>query len=164
MVFEPAAVSHVGEVDVLRRACILGMRRAGIDQWDETYPSVQVFEDDAAAGNLFVLRDAGGAVIGAVTLDQQQPPEYAAVAWQYPGPVGVIHRLMVSPAHQGRGHAKALMRAVEAPARARGCRALRLDTFLGNLVALRLYDALGYVRAGEVTFRKGAFACFEKAL
>jgi GNAT superfamily N-acetyltransferase len=100
-----------------------------------------------------------------VALDDRQAVEYSAIQWQIStGPVGVIHRLMIAPSFAGRGLSKVLMQLVEAEARRRGYRSLRLDAFLANPAALRLYAGLGYRRAGEVQFRKGMFACFEKQI
>lgn len=43
-------------------------------------------------------------------------------------------------------------------------KAVTLDTFLGNPIALSLYHSFGYGYAGDVFFRKGKFHCFEKSL
>ena len=79
-------------------------------------------------------------------------------------PIGVVHRLMIWPIYMGRGLTKVLMHHVEEEAKRRGYRVLRLDAFLKNSAALRLYDCMGYRHAGEVRFRKGPFACFEKQI
>ena len=52
----------------------------------------------------------------------------------------------------------------EERARELGFRTLRLDAFTENPAAVRLYDRLGYRRAGFVRLRKGLFHVFEKAL
>jgi GNAT superfamily N-acetyltransferase len=152
-------------IDALRHACIAAMQNAGVDQWDEVYPTPQIIEQGCVHGNVFLLLDVERRVLGSVTLDQAQSPEYAAVPWSHTaGPIGVVHRLMIAPERQGQGFAKVLMRAVEEQARRRGYQTIRLDAFLENPAALRLYESLGYHRAGQVQFRKGPFACFEKSL
>ncbi|WP_031507665.1 GNAT family N-acetyltransferase [Streptomyces megasporus] len=50
----------------------------------------------------------------------------------------------VDPAHRGRGHGRALMLAAERECLAAGARALGLNVFTDNAVALRLYESLGY--------------------
>jgi ribosomal protein S18 acetylase RimI-like enzyme len=41
---------------------------------------------------------------------------------------------------------------------------IRLDAFSKNLIALRLYNKLGFKKVGEVNFRKGLFILFEKVI
>jgi ribosomal protein S18 acetylase RimI-like enzyme len=165
MFVEKADLDCLSGIDVIRAACIGNMRAAGIDQWDEIYPTVDVFHRDCVAGNLFVLRNTERQLIGCATLDQTQSPEYLKISWLINSEqIGVVHRLMISPEFQGKGYAHMLMKNLENEARQRGYQAIRLDAYLHNPSALRLYAALSYRRAGEVQFRKGAFACLEKQL
>jgi [ribosomal protein S18]-alanine N-acetyltransferase len=55
-----------------------------------------------------------------------------------------IYSLVVEPAQRGRGIARQLLAAVEAEARERHCRILRLEVRPDNAQALRLYAHLGY--------------------
>ncbi|MFY9925456.1 MAG: GNAT family N-acetyltransferase, partial [Opitutaceae bacterium] len=64
----------------------------------------------------------------------------------------------------GKGNARILMGHLEVEAQQRGCHGIRLDAYLRNPAALKLYVTLGYRRAGLVEFRKGSFACYEKRL
>jgi ribosomal protein S18 acetylase RimI-like enzyme len=158
------------EVDVPRimemmTACITRMRSFGIDQWDEVYPTADVFRDDIRGKNLFLVRGAGETVVGCATLDDRQSPEYAAVKWLWSeGLVGVVHRLMVAPSHGGRGIATSIMNGLELEATRRGYKTIRLDAFCENSAAMRLYTGLGYREAGTIRGRKGVFACFERQL
>jgi GNAT superfamily N-acetyltransferase len=145
--------------------CIEDMRRRGIDQWDELYPTRERFLSDVSAASLYLALMGQERVIGAFTLDQNQDAEYASVQWTMSnGSVAVVHRLMVDPDYQGRGIAQEMMRFAEHAAWSVGCGVMRLDAFASNPQALRLYRTLDYRDAGEVRFRKGAFLCFEKRL
>ena len=157
---------RVGDLDALElllRAVIAALRARGLDQRDEVYPTRAVLARDVEAGTLWVAERAG-ALLGAFVLNEAQDPEYAEVRWTLAGRVAVVHRLMVDPAAQGQGIACALMLFAEREARARGFEVMRLDAFAQNARALELYRRLGYRQAGEVTFRKGRFRCFEKSL
>lgn len=166
----PMPLELANEADVplimeMTAACIAHMRRVGIDQWDEDYPTADVFRDDVRCMNLFVVKQSHGIIVGCATLDAKQPPAYANVRWSWAdGSVGVVHRLMVAPQYAGRGIAKLIMAEIELEATRRGYMSIRLDAFTQNPAALRLYTGLGYRGAGEVRFRKGAFACFERQL
>jgi PhzF family phenazine biosynthesis protein len=149
---------------VLLRDCVAHLRRHGIAQWDDRYPDRTAIEGDVGGDEGIVATDATG-LRGYVALGASQDPAYVEVPWAFQtGPIGVIGRLMVDPAHQGRGLAKALMGFAEKRAEASGCRAVRLDAFVGNPRAIRLYERLGYREAGTIRHRTGEFRCFERSL
>ena len=149
----------------LLHACIADMRRRGIEQWDEIYPTRETFASDIRAAALYVAVDGAERTIGTVTIDEHQNREYAQVAWAFVGArTAVVHRVMVDPRRQGRGIAGDLMAFAERRASTLGFDVIRLDAFTLNPAALRLYQKLGYRDAGTVLLRKGVFRCFEKRL
>lgn len=165
LVVRPATVDDLDAVMRVLADCIAAMRAAGIDQWDDLYPTRATFAADTNARTLYLGFADDGVLAGLIVLNDCQDAEYCEVPWQITGlPVAVVHRLMVSPQWQGKGVARALMAFAEQCARELGFGAIRLDAFVHNPAALRLYPALGYREAGGVTFRKGPFRCFEKAL
>ncbi len=146
------------------RACTAAMQADGIAQWNESYPDLAIVAQDLQAGSVLVAVDAK-ALCGMVTVDDEQPPEYAHVTWGQDGSrVAVIHRLAVAPERQGRGVGKLLMGCAEQRARDLGFEGIRLEAFAANPAAVGLYDALGYVRRGRIQFRGLDFICFERAL
>lgn len=147
----------------LVRECTEGMRRKGIDQWDDVYPDRATLERDIDEVTAIVVVVQGVPVAMAVLNDRQEP-EYADVPWLYSGRPAVVHRLMESPAAAGKGIARALMAHLEAQAQAFGFDCIRLDAFRQNPRAVRLYECSDYRHAGQVRFRKGEFLCFEKRL
>jgi ribosomal protein S18 acetylase RimI-like enzyme len=160
-------LAEAGDLDdllVLLRTCVAEMQARGLDQWDDVYPDRATLAGDIQARTLYLAARAGELpLLGALTLNQRQEPEYAGVTWQIlVEPVAVVHRLMVHPTAQRSGLGRFLMRFAEREAYRLGCRAIRLDTMDANTRALALYRALGYRQAGPVRFRKGAFTCFER--
>ena len=162
-IIREARPEDIGELMSLVRCCVQGMREAGIDQWDDVYPDERTIRADVVAETAHVYLDADG-VAGMVVLNEQQDPTYVAVPWQYVGRVGVMHRLMVRPAQEGRGVGRALLRFAEQRAMEVGYDCIRLDAFPKNPRAIRLYKRAGYRWAGQVELRKGMFDCFEKDL
>ncbi len=149
----------------LLNACVAAMRQAGIDQWDEIYPTEAILLSDIRAGTMHLASDRQGTLVGTVVLNEVQIPEWSQVAWTFTdGPILVVHRLMVAPTEQGHGAGRSLMEFTETWARANGYRAIRLDAFTANPRALRLYGGLAYRDAGVAMLRKGPFRCFEKRL
>jgi RimJ/RimL family protein N-acetyltransferase len=159
-----ATESDLSALIELTAACIARMRSEGIEQWDEVYPAESDLRRDVLAKNVWVLRSEGE-IVGCMTLDGRPDPLWASIPWQHTAePIGVVHRLMIVPSHQGRGLARRLMNFAEAEARRQGFTAIRLDSFLQNPTSMALYKKLGYTQVGTATMRKGQFAGFEKNL
>lgn len=81
--------------------------------------------------------------------------------------VARLYSLATSPQARGKGVGTALIGASEEAARTRGCRSLRLEVRKDNVVAIQLYERLGYARIGEYAkyYADGADAFrFEKQL
>ena len=164
VIVQLAAPADLDAVAALLAACVSEMQARGLDQWDDVYPTRATLAADIAGGTLYGAARAGD-VVGSFTLNTIQDPEYGDVPWQIlDGPVAVVHRLMVHPSVQRAGLGRHLMRVAEQRAYDLGFRAMRLDTYKMNDRALALYRSLGYAERGDVRFRKGVFACFEKAL
>jgi len=158
-----ATNSDLESIVQMTSACIMAMREQRIDQWDEIYPSASTFQEDIARNHLFVMAEPE--LAGCICINNVQSPEYSPVDWLYSNePIWVLHRLMILPVHQGKGYGRRIMKWAEQHAASQGALAIRLDAFVNNPASLKLYDSLGYRRAGEVLFRKGAFVCFEKNL
>lgn len=83
----------------------------------------------------------GAALVGTVTLLVDLPPNQPHRA--------EIAKMMTRVSHRGRGVARALLRAAEAEAVARGRSLLVLDTATDGGAA-GLYEGMGYIYAGEI--------------
>ncbi|MGD9608457.1 MAG: GNAT family N-acetyltransferase [Desulfovibrionaceae bacterium] len=143
---------------------IVSMDSEGIDQWDDIYPNDETLVSDIEQSYLYVFDDQGE-IKGFVVLNEHQEKEYVAIPWKYDtGRQLVIHRLCTDPRYKRRGIATALIDYAELWAKAHQYASIRLDAFTGNPAACALYERKGYEKRGIVTFRKGAFFCFEKKL
>ena len=137
-----------------------------IFQWTDTYPSITNIEKDLKDQTLYVLKN-NEAIIGAVTLNDEQDIEYQSIDWKFNGEkILVIHRLVVDPIYQRRGYAKELMDFAEDFGRRQNYDAIRLDTYTKNKVSFEFYKKRNYISRGEVFFsgRRFPFYCLEKNL
>jgi GNAT superfamily N-acetyltransferase len=142
------------------------MNAAGNFQWDSSYPNVPVFEKDIDLKQLWVA-EIDGEIAGVAAITTDQEAEYAHVGWDLNETAIVTHRLAVSPQHQGKGIAAALLLQAEEEAKKKGIPVLRIDTNTANQATQRLFPKLGYVFAGEIGlgFREGLrFKCYEKRI
>ncbi len=162
-IFRPAEAGDADAIIELYTQAISHMRENGIDQWDERYPTEEILCEDIASGEMYVLT-RGDDILSAVVVNAAQDEEYAIGDWRYGEHAAVIHRLCVHPKFQRQGIAKETMRHAERLIAQRGYDCIRLDAFTLNPYALQLYEGFGYTKAGEVTYRKGRFTLYEKAL
>ncbi|MBE1440746.1 GNAT family N-acetyltransferase [Paenibacillus sp. OAS669] len=142
------------------------MRKQGIDQWDQYYPTKPVFQNDLLNGHLYGIRK-DWQWIGAVAVNEEQDTAFEGLPWQDPsGSWMVIHRLAVHPDYQGRGIGKKLLLFAEAEAVKKGYTSIRLDAYSANPSAVGMYEKAGYNRIGEVRypFRKYPFHVYEKMI
>jgi len=166
MLIRRAELTDIPQIMQLIAEVVPVMIAAGNFQWDSVYPNAEVFEKDITLQQLWVT-DIDGDIAGVSAITTHQEPEYAHVGWDITETAIVTHRLAVSPTHQGKGIAAALMVQAEKEAIERGIGVLRVDTNTTNQATQRLFPKMGYVFAGEIglSFREGLrFYCYEKRL
>ena len=115
------------------------------------YPTRRDAEGAVENGTLYVLEE-DGQVCASMILNQHQAEAYAEMPWLYPAEpaqVLVIHTLTMAPEMSGKGYGTRMVRFAKEEARRRGCTVIRLDTYVGNLPAQKLYTQLGFRIAGR---------------
>ena len=142
---------------------ISSMRKQGIDQWDELYPDKLLIMKDILLNQAVGYFD-GCNLVGYMALNDEFAPEYNFVKWNTNEPALIVHRLSVISAKQGNGIAGNMMLYAEQYAKENNYCSLRLDAFVKNPFANRLYLKLGYDKPGIIELRKGLFNCYEKRI
>ena len=166
MSIELATKHDVKAVFTLLSRCKDYLIEQGIFQWNAEYPNLEYVKNDIAKGSLIKLTN-DDQLLGIVSFDDFQEPEYRTVNWQINGEsIAVIHRLAVDPQFQGRGIATILMNFAEKSISEAGFQAIRLDAYSGNEMVLGFYNKLEYKMIGEINFPRISlpFICMEKSL
>ncbi|WP_059102941.1 GNAT family N-acetyltransferase [Shouchella shacheensis] len=142
------------------------MNAEGSDQWDETYPTAEHFENDIAQGSLFIKEEAG-TILGMIAVDRNLAPEFKDVLWETADALAAtFHRLAVDPKARKSGLASELIGFAESFAIEQGLRSMKIDTYSLNEKAQALFARLDYHKVGEMFYegRKLPFYCYEKKL
>ena len=136
----------------------------GIFQWDNIYPDEKILYEDIQKNQMF-LGEIDGKIVSIFTLNQECDEEYKNGNWNYKrSSFAVIHRFCVNTNFQHMGIGKKIMNIIEEMLKEDKIEAIRLDAFSLNPYALKLYENLGYIKVGEVNWRKGLFYLYEKKL
>ncbi len=84
------------------------MGARGLEQWSSHYPSKETILKGITSGNHFVILETNE-IVGGVLLNHSPDEQYKNVKWEIndSNPL-IVHRLAVSPKHQGKGIAQEL--------------------------------------------------------
>jgi len=153
------------EIMNLIKNAVEDMDARKVYQWDDVYPNNEIILNDIHNNNIYVQVNEVGIIQGIIVLNEQQDMTYNSIEWKYNlGRQLIIHRLCIHPNHQRKGIAKMLIKFSEDFASEQKYESIRLDAFIPNITACRMYEKLGYVKRGVITLRKGDFYCYEKGL
>ena len=136
-----------------------------IFQWNDKYPSREIFKEDIKNKSLFVSK-INQEVVGCIMLSSFKDDVYKSVNWITPDEYNLyIHRLAVHPIFQKKGIARKMMDFAEDFAKSNNYISIRLDTFSQNPRNNKFYKSRGYIKLDDVYFPKQSefpFHCYEK--
>lgn len=158
--FMPAGESDADEILKLYQS-VLGTEYCA---WTESYPSMETITYDLQRDALYVMRDAAGAIIGAITVDDD--PEVNALSCWSGGSEqwAELSRLVVRMDHQNQGMACDMVVRLMELLRQKGYLGIRYMVSKKNLKALRSYQKLQAARVGEAALFGDEYWCYEKRL
>jgi GNAT superfamily N-acetyltransferase len=127
----------------------------GLPQWqDGCGPTRLMAEHDINKGEGYVL-DFQGAVCGYAALTAGVDDCYTRIdgAWagQYPAYLS-IHRMAIGKALRGQGFSGLFMQSLIDEGKRLGYRDIRVDTFPGNDIMIKVIENAGFIYRGIITF------------
>ena len=166
MVIRKANKKDLNDIMKMYASCIKGMINNGIDQWDNTYPNIQIINNDVSA-NTYYVSEINNTIIGGINIDNNQDPTYFKINWiDKSNQFLVVHRLAVKEEFWNKKIGKELMLFAEELVLKKGLKSIRLDTYSGNPKAINFYLKLGYTKLGKINLKpnKNEYYCFEKMI
>lgn len=164
-VIRRAMMDDLKSIMAIVQGVILEMHSYNNFQWDENYPQDQDFARDINKGDLFVsIREEK--IVGFICINTVEPSEYEGLPWSLSEQALVVHRMGVSPDHRKVGIGYELVMFVDELAIKNKVRYLKTDTYSLNRNAQGLFQKLGYIFVGEMSFlsKKDPFYCYEKRI
>lgn len=145
--------SDVNEMMVVTKRIVNNMIEVNkINQWDQTYPNPEVFNNDIDLGNLYVATEDSD-IVGFICINDEETPEYEKVTWRVNDSYLLIHRIGVDPTKTGRGIASKLITHAESIALERGAKWMKIDTNSSNLLMNNLIKKMGYQYVGDMQLK-----------
>lgn len=162
--FSVAEEKNLQEILDIFSAAIDEMNKHNIKQWDELYPDKDILQNDLRKKQLYIGK-IDSEIVCIYVLNSECDEEYIIGNWKYPNETfNVIHRLCVNPEFQNIGLGSLTLNYIEEELKSEGIETIRLDVFSLNPFALKMYYKQGYIKVGEVHWRKGKFYLMEKKL
>ena len=162
-----AKLYDLDRVKEIAEACAEKMIENNIFQWNEKYPSKEVFREDIKNNALFVAR-INSEIVGCIMFSSYKDDVYKNVKWISEDSNNLyIHRLAVHPKFQKKGIARKMMDYAEAFAKSKNHKSIRLDTFSKNQRNNKFYKLRGYTKLEDVFFPNQSefpFHCYEKLI
>ncbi len=163
--FRKATFGEIPKIWSIIQQAILRRKNDGSRQWQDGYPNESVLQSDVEKGTGYVLTEDELIVGYAAVLFNDEPAYHELKGkWLTDGDFVVVHRLAVADSHAGKGLAQKMMLFIEDVGKLNNIFSVKVDTNFDNLPMLRIFEKLGYIYCGEVTFRGGTRKAFEKNL
>ncbi len=148
------------------------LKENGVDQWQNGYPTREIFEADIIKGccHAFTLE---GKLAGVISVFFEKEASYKRVydgSWLTgDAPYAMFHRAAVDSNYRGMGIASEMLSYAENIARERGFTSMRGDTHRDNKAMRSLLEKRGFVHCGTIFIDSGEEAlgervCYEKLL
>lgn len=156
-------IRRTEEKDIKRMMEIVGqaqqyMREQGIDQWQNGYPTEEVFEKDVENQMSYVLEEDEN-VIGMFAFAVMEEPTYREIyegQWKQDGDYGVIHRVAVDNQFKGAGLGGKMVEYAVNACLAQNIKTLRIDTHRDNRSMQNMLCKNGFERRGIIYLADGA--------
>ncbi len=162
---ELATQNQLDRVKEIAEACAKNMIENNIFQWNDKYPSREIFKEDIKNKSLYVSK-IDQEIVGCIMFSSSKDDVYKTVNWITEDEYSLyIHRLAVHPIFQKRGIARKMMDFAEDFAKSNNYISIRLDTFSQNPRNNKFYKSRGYNKLDDVYFPKQSefpFHCYEK--
>ena len=164
---ELAEINDLDDIMKMIHNCANDLISKNIFQWNEKYPSKEIFREDIKNNDLFVAW-INSEIVGCIMLSSYKDDVYKNVKWISEDSNNLyIHRLAVHPSFQKKGIARKMMDYAEAYAKSKNHKSVRLDTFSKNHRNNKFYKLRGYIKLDDVFFPNQSefpFHCYEKLI
>ncbi len=152
----------IDDILLMINSCVSDLRKNGIYQWDNNYPSKSIISEDIFKKELYTIKQNDRS-IAIIVLNEFQDKEWETVQWSENKNPLIIHRLTVDVNLQKEGIGRKLINFALNYAKKNKYDSVRFDVYSGNPDLIKAYEKMGCEKKGEVFFpnRELPFYCYE---
>lgn len=156
MEFIVARKEHINRMCEITEQAKRQLRGLGLDQWQQGYPSREVWISDVEEGCTYLAVE-GEEILGIFAFQKTPDASYHEIngKWLTDGAYASMHRVCVSDGCKGKGVAGKMFRQGFQMARELGFSSVRIDTHPGNIPMQRALAKAGFKPCGEIHLSGG---------
>jgi ribosomal protein S18 acetylase RimI-like enzyme len=160
-----ATIEDINSIMRIKSEAVNVMNEDNNDQWNNNYPSKEMFINDINSDELYVY-EIDEEIAGIICITTKEDEEYKSVNWSATGKQFIVHRLAISDKFRKNGIAMKLLNYAEDLGRKQYISIIKLDTFSKNRRAQNLFTKMGYNYVSDINFprKKEPYHCYEKVL
>ncbi len=122
--------------------------------WEKDVYPARADAERAVNNDALVVATIGNNIVGSAIVNNEYPVQYNQVKWQVEcndNEIFIIHTFAVSPNYAQKGIGEKLINWIEDYAKKTGVKTIRLDCYIGNPPALRLYEKCGFTYLDRIS-------------
>ena len=152
-----ATANDLTILDEILQRTIVSLHNQGINQWNDDYPNLDIYQEDLKNDQLYKVIDHHQ-IIASFVLNQDGENYDKDGSWNYLGDnYIVIHRLCLDCNYQGKGLGKKILGLIIDLVKELGYDAIKLDCYTNNPAAQRLYQSFNFNKVGETIYNTGTY-------
>ncbi len=151
MKFITASYEHIDRMCEITADAKRQLKNLGLDQWQQGYPSREVWLQDIEDTCAYVAVEEGE-MKGIFAFQTTPDPSYKVIdgVWLTDGEYASMHRVCVASGCKGKGVAGKMFEKGFGMAREAGFPSVRIDTHPGNLPMQRALGKAGFTACGRI--------------
>ncbi len=158
MKVRPASKADINDV----LGCVRRIKREyfeanNIPQWNDDYPSREIFSADVDKKSLYVMH-MGEVLVGFGVFSAENEPTYNEIDGEWLTDGGnylVVHRFGINPDWHGMGMGSALIGLADKICEVKKIPSIRVDTHESNISMQKLLEKCGYKKCGTIHLQNG---------
>jgi len=157
MDFRLAERDDLPAIMAIVRQAQASLKEGGVDQWQNGYPTEEVFLKDMSGAHTYVVTD-GGTVVAMASVFFNDEPTYDKIydgEWLSHGAFLVAHRMAVDNSYKRCGVAGFIFDRMEEMCRRQGVTSIKIDTHRDNIPMRTFLVKRGFIYCGIIYLLDG---------